>query len=86
MKQFAYVKFSSKYFFRFLAGGIILLLSAISGNLYRKNRIYEWENRQLLIQNDSILSENIELKNSLINRSASQKKTSSVQFNEVKKR
>ena len=36
-----------------------------SGYLYRQKQSYQFENRRLVLQNDSILSENIELKNAL---------------------
>jgi hypothetical protein len=49
--------------FLFAAG--IIVLSAASGYLYRQNKNYQFQNQRLIILNDSILSENIELKNSL---------------------
>jgi dTDP-4-dehydrorhamnose 3,5-epimerase-like enzyme len=59
-----------KYIFLFLLAGFLLLTTA-SGYLYKKNKTYQYENRRLIIINDSILSENIELKNALqLKRSA----------------
>jgi hypothetical protein len=40
---------------------VTFLLTVVSGCLYRQNRSYESRNRELIIQNDSILSVNIEL-------------------------
>lgn len=42
-----------------------LVLMVASGFLYQQNRIYQNQNRRLIILNDSILSENMELKNAL---------------------
>lgn len=52
--------------FLFAAG--IIVLSAASGYLYRQNENYQFQNQRLIILNDSILSENIELKNSLLQK------------------
>jgi hypothetical protein len=49
----------------FLFAGGVLLLTAASGYLYRQNKSYQHQNQRLIILNDSILSENIELKNEL---------------------
>jgi hypothetical protein len=46
---------------------IILVLLGINGCLYQKNKAYSRENRQLIIQNDSLLSINIELNEALQN-------------------
>jgi hypothetical protein len=46
---------------------IILVLLGINGCLYQKNKGYRRENRQLIIQNDSLLSINIELNEALQN-------------------
>lgn len=47
-----------------LFAGAVLLITA-SGYLYKENKSYQYENQRLIILNDSILSENIELKNAL---------------------
>ena len=49
----------------FALGAGLLLLGTASGVLYQRNKTYQNENRRLIILNDSILSENIELKNAL---------------------
>lgn len=77
------VKFSAGYIFLFVAGTIILTLSLVSGCLYHQNEVYRYENRQLILQNDSVLSVNIELKN-LLNKKISPGKTSSVFLKEEK--
>ena len=67
---------------------ILLLLVAVfiisataSGYLYHKNKSYRYQNQRLIIVNDSILSENIELKNALRrNSSTVLKKVSSENF------
>ena len=56
------VKIKSVLFF-LLAG--LMVLTMASGYLYRENKTYQNENHRLIILNDSILSENIELKNYL---------------------
>jgi hypothetical protein len=43
----------------------VIFLTATSGYLYRQNKNYQYQNQRLIILNDSILSENIELKNTL---------------------
>lgn len=43
--------------------GIIMLLIIVCGCLYKQNRTYRQENRRLIIENDSIMSVNIELSN-----------------------
>lgn len=58
------------------AGAIILLLAVISGCLFQQNRKYAAENRRLIIQNDSIMSVNIELKQFLKKESATGKTSS----------
>jgi hypothetical protein len=49
----------------FLLLAVFIFLTTASGYLYHKNRNYQHENQRLIILNDSILSENIELKNAL---------------------
>lgn len=44
---------------------ITVTLASLSGVLYHRNKNYEYENRRLIIQNDSIMSVNIELKNAI---------------------
>ena len=46
---------------------VILVLLGINGCLYQKNKDYQRQNRQLIIQNDSLLSINIELSEALQN-------------------
>lgn len=50
-----------------LAVGLILALMvtsiAVNGILYQQNRSYKHHNRELILQNDSILSVNLELVN-----------------------
>lgn len=43
------------------AAGFIVLLLLMCGGLYRQNKHYQQENRRLIIQNDSLMSVNIEL-------------------------
>ena len=45
-----------------VSGGIVLALTVVSGCLFQQNRVYESENRRLILQNDSIMSVNIELR------------------------
>lgn len=49
----------------FLLMGVFIVITAASGYLYHQNKSYQFENQRLIIVNDSILSENIELKNAL---------------------
>jgi hypothetical protein len=49
----------------FLLTGVFIVITAASGYLYRQNKSYQFENQRLIIVNDSILSENLELKNAL---------------------
>jgi hypothetical protein len=62
--------------FRFFRGNspvllalVVLIMSLIivNGCLYKSNRTYRQENRNLIIQNDSVLSINIELNEQLNN-------------------
>lgn len=51
----------------FLLLFVIAVLVIMNSLLYRQNRTYKTENRELIIKNDSILSVNLEL-NHVINR------------------
>lgn len=55
----------------------LVLLTTVGSCLYSENRYYKKANRELIIQNDSIISVNIELK-SAVNRNlqSESKKTS----------
>jgi hypothetical protein len=64
----------------FLLGAIFIVLTAASGYLYRQNKSYQFENQRLIIVNDSILSENIELKNELRQKSSTVLKAASENF------
>jgi hypothetical protein len=63
-----------------LLATVFVIVSAASGYLYHKNKSYRFENQRLIIVNDSILSENIELKNELRQKSWSVLKASSENF------
>jgi hypothetical protein len=56
-----YNGFSIKYISIFSFGVVILLFVVLVGNLYKQNLNYKDENRKLILQNDSILSVNLEL-------------------------
>jgi CHASE3 domain sensor protein len=58
-------KDSLLYAFVLSLGGIIVILGIASASLYRQNKEYKHVNRQLIIQNDSVLAANIELKKAL---------------------
>jgi hypothetical protein len=62
MKQAAFIIRKPVFF---LMNGAILLLCFISGLLYSEKKCIQHENRQLIIQNDSIMSVNIVLADSL---------------------
>jgi hypothetical protein len=47
----------------FLLLSTFVVLTTASGYLYNQNKNYQYENQRLIIVNDSILSENLELKN-----------------------
>jgi hypothetical protein len=65
----------------FLLLATFVVLTAASGYLYNQNKNYQYENRRLIIVNDSILSENLELKNWLRqNRSSTVLKVPSENF------
>jgi hypothetical protein len=48
-----------------LFSGILLLLSLSTGLLYKEKKTFQEKNRELIIQNDSIMSVNILLTDSL---------------------
>lgn len=56
--------------FTFLLGAVLLVLALLSGFLYTRSKNFESANRKLIIQNDSIMSVNIELKNALQQKSS----------------
>lgn len=49
----------------FLLLTAFIVIMTASGYLYRQNKNYQYQNQRLIVVNDSILSENIELKNAL---------------------
>lgn len=51
----------------FLLLAVFIVLTAATGYVYHQNKNYQYRNRRLIIVNDSVLSENLELKNSLLN-------------------
>lgn len=48
-----------------------VVLCTISAFLYQENKTYQYENRRLILVNDSVLSENLELKNTLLQKPSS---------------
>ena len=54
--------------------GLTVASITVNGILYRQNRTYKYQNRELILQNDSILSVNLEL----INQSSRSTKVSLV--------
>jgi len=64
----------------FLLAAVVIVIIAASGYLYRQNKSYQLENQRLIIVNDSILSENIELKNELRKKSSTVLKAASENF------
>jgi hypothetical protein len=60
--------------------GALLALAIAFGFLYRQNRVYQQKNKNLIIQNDSILSVNIELTKALQQRAVPASKKQSVSF------
>jgi hypothetical protein len=77
--QFAIVKTDVAKLRRivFLLTGVFIVITAASGYLYHQNKSYQFENQRLIIVNDSILSENLELKNSLRQKSSTVLKSAS---------
>lgn len=57
--------FKANWFLFVLLAGLTIIAIAFSGFLYHRNQIYLTNNRQLILQNDSIMSVNIELKKAL---------------------
>ena len=53
---------------------LVVVTITASGYLYRENKGYQMENHRLIVVNDSILSENMELKDRLLQREASAEK------------
>jgi CHASE3 domain sensor protein len=49
----------------FTFGGLLVILLFVSGLLFHQNNVYRQENRELIIENDSVISVNIELRESL---------------------
>ena len=48
-----------------LLSGVVLISLLVNGMLYRQYQSYKHQNRTLILQNDSILSVNLELINDL---------------------
>jgi len=63
-------QFHTKSVLFLLLSGFVLP-GAVSGYLYYENKTYQHRNHRLIIVNDSILSENIELKKALQQRRTS---------------
>ncbi len=51
----------------YIAALVTVLLMVAVGFLYSQNKVYKQLNKELIIQNDSVLSINIELKDALNN-------------------
>lgn len=62
MKQHSFFEGSTIFY---LLTGIILTLLLISGCLYHQKKAFQQQNRELIIQNDSIIAVNIKLQNAL---------------------
>lgn len=52
-------------FFVLTLGGLTVIATAFSSFLYYRNQLYMTDNRRLILQNDSIMSVNIELQKAL---------------------
>ena len=67
MQHLAFVKANAtkrgKTFF--IQTALLVVFAVAFALLYRQNKQYQFQNQRLIIVNDSILSENIELKNAL---------------------
>jgi hypothetical protein len=59
-----------------ILSGIVITLSATTGYLYRQNKHFQSEQRELIIQNDSIISVNIKLTQALETKSGPAKNPS----------
>jgi hypothetical protein len=70
---------SFKSFLLAVAFGFAALMFIVSGCLYQQNTGYKKANRKLIIENDSIMSANIELKHALQQKNAG-KRTASVVY------
>lgn len=64
----------------FFSLALFIVLTIASGYLYRENKTYQNENHRLIVVNDSILSENIELKNRLQREASVERKNSPADF------
>lgn len=64
-KRFRFFRSNSPVLLILIAISVILIV--INGCLYKTNKVYRRENRDLIIQNDSVLSINIELNEELNN-------------------
>ena len=64
-----------RFLFLYLVPMVVLVLVLCSGFLYKENREVRRINRELMVQNDSILSVNLELKNALSRKAALQGRT-----------
>jgi hypothetical protein len=66
----------------FIIGAASILLIIANGILYSQNISYKSKNRDLILQNDSLISVNIELKQQLIKSDAGQQiKKNKVAYN-----
>ena len=64
----------------FFSLALFIVLTIASGYLYRENKTYQNENHRLIVVNDSILSENIELKNRLQREASVERKNIPADF------
>ena len=64
----------------FFSLSLFVVLTIASGYLYRENKTYQNENHRLVVVNDSILSENIELKNRLQREASVERKNIPADF------
>jgi len=55
----------------YLLLGCFVVMGTVSGYVYRENKALQYQNRRLILVNDSVLSENLELKNSLLQKRSS---------------
>jgi hypothetical protein len=66
--------------FYIILSAIIITLTGFSGYLYRCNLAYSKLNRELIIQNDSIISVNIELTRKLDGKTSGNGQNSGISF------